>query len=184
MSSSSSWKSKSSHKFGKLLFLCMLIACKCTPLCKNLDCDVKSDPLYFATTRMDGFIVCNVDDIFIFSKNMEDHECLVLDKLEEVKFYAILKKCEFYQTKVEFLGMTFSGIPIWFKPLWIGLPQPLFMTFNVFLDSLTFMYILLHIIPQYSPLLLIQLGRINLNFQELKLILPSNLWRFISWLPH
>jgi hypothetical protein len=43
---------------------------------------------------------------------MEDHEChvcLVLDKLKEAKFYAILKNCEFYQTKVEFLGYIILG---------------------------------------------------------------------------
>ncbi len=77
------------------------------PLCRKLECNVKSEPPYFVATHLDGFMVCNIDDIFIFSKNMEEHEChvcLVLDKLEEVKCYAILKKCEFYQTKVEFLG--------------------------------------------------------------------------------
>ncbi len=32
-------------------FYAMLIACKCTPLCKKLDCDIKSEPPYFATTK-------------------------------------------------------------------------------------------------------------------------------------
>jgi hypothetical protein len=41
MSFSSSWKSKSSHKFGKL-FYAMLITCKCTPFYKKLDCDTKT----------------------------------------------------------------------------------------------------------------------------------------------
>ncbi len=43
----------------------------------------------------------------IFSKNLEKHEwhvSLVLDKLREVGLYAKLEKCEFHQTKVEFLG--------------------------------------------------------------------------------
>jgi hypothetical protein len=91
----------------EFFFNAMLIACKCTPLCKKLDYNVKNEPPYFVATHLHGFMVCNIDDIFIFSKNMEEHEChvcLVLDKLEEVKCYAILKKCEFYQTKVEFLG--------------------------------------------------------------------------------
>jgi hypothetical protein len=30
----------------------MLIACKCMSLCKKLDCDVKSEPPYLATTLM------------------------------------------------------------------------------------------------------------------------------------
>jgi hypothetical protein len=29
----------------------MLIACKCTPFCKKLDYDAKSEPLYLATTQ-------------------------------------------------------------------------------------------------------------------------------------
>jgi hypothetical protein len=42
-----------------------------------------------------------------FSKNLEEHEWhvrLVLDKLREVGLYAKLEKCEFHQTKVEFLS--------------------------------------------------------------------------------
>jgi hypothetical protein len=47
-SSSSSWQSKSSLKFENLL----LIACKCTPLYKKLDCNAKNEPLYLATTLL------------------------------------------------------------------------------------------------------------------------------------
>ncbi len=57
------------------------------------------------------FMICYIDDIFIFSKNMDDHEChvhLVLEKLWEVGFYAILEKCEFCQSKMEFLGSVIS----------------------------------------------------------------------------
>jgi hypothetical protein len=42
----------------------MLITCKCTPLCKKLDCDTKSEPFYLATTqrinllwRFDDFVL-------------------------------------------------------------------------------------------------------------------------------
>jgi len=30
----------------------MLIACKCMPLCKKLDCDAKNEPPYLATTQI------------------------------------------------------------------------------------------------------------------------------------
>ncbi len=32
-------------------FYAMLITCKCTPFCKKLDYDAKSEPPYFATTQ-------------------------------------------------------------------------------------------------------------------------------------
>ncbi len=35
----------------KYYFYTMLIACKCTPLYKTLDCDAKSEPPYLATTH-------------------------------------------------------------------------------------------------------------------------------------
>ncbi len=31
-------------------FYVMFITCKCTPLCKKLDCDTKDEPPYLATT--------------------------------------------------------------------------------------------------------------------------------------
>ncbi len=33
-------------------FCAMFITCKCMPLCKKLDCDVKNEPPYFPTTFM------------------------------------------------------------------------------------------------------------------------------------
>jgi len=44
---------------------------------------------------LDDFVVCYINDIFIFSKNKEDYEHhvgLVLEKLWEVGFYAKLEK--------------------------------------------------------------------------------------------
>ncbi len=81
---------------------------------------------------LDDFMVCYINDIFIFSKNMEDHEhhvrhaCLVLEKLWEVELYAKLEKCEFHQFKVEFLGYVIFGDGIRMDPCkvqnhcWLG----------------------------------------------------------------
>jgi hypothetical protein len=66
---------------------------------------------------LDDFVVCYIDDILIFSKNMVDYEhhvCLVLEKLREV--YAKLEKCEFYQSKVEFLDYIISRDDIFMDP--------------------------------------------------------------------
>jgi hypothetical protein len=57
---------------------------------------------------MDDFVVCFIDDIFILSKNMEDHEChvhLVLEKLQKIELYAKLEKCEFHLN----LNLIFKG---------------------------------------------------------------------------
>jgi hypothetical protein len=68
---------------------------------------------------LDDFVVCYINDIFIFLKNMEDHEChvrLVLEKFWEVELHAKLKKCEFHQSEVEFLSYVISRIGIRMDP--------------------------------------------------------------------
>jgi hypothetical protein len=68
---------------------------------------------------LDDFVVCYINDILIFLKNMADHEChvcLVLEKLQEVSIYAKLKKCGFHQSKVEFLGYIISRDGIHMDP--------------------------------------------------------------------
>jgi hypothetical protein len=60
---------------------------------------------------LDDFVFYYINDIFIFSKNMANHHChvcLILEKLQEIGLYAKLEKCEFHQSKVEFLGYIIS----------------------------------------------------------------------------
>jgi hypothetical protein len=48
---------------------------------------------------LDDFVVCYIDDILIFLKNMEDHEhhvFLVLKFFQKVGLYTKLEKCEFH----------------------------------------------------------------------------------------
>ncbi|KAL0449159.1 UNVERIFIED_CONTAM: putative mitochondrial protein [Sesamum latifolium] len=52
------------------------------------------------------------DDIFVYSRSMEEHEQhlrIVLQILKEKELYAILSKCEFWISKVIFLGHVISG---------------------------------------------------------------------------
>ena len=57
--------------------------------------------------NLDKFIAVYLDDILIFSRNMDEHwEHLrwALDQLREAKLYGRLHKCEFLKDQVEYLG--------------------------------------------------------------------------------
>jgi hypothetical protein len=58
---------------------------------------------------LDRFIVVFIDDILIFSKMMEEHLRLVLEKLRSNQLYAKFSKCEFWVTEVSFLGHVISA---------------------------------------------------------------------------
>jgi len=61
---------------------------------------------------LNDFMVCYIDDILIFSKNIKDYKHdvhLVLEKLQEVELNAKLKKCDFHQFEMEFLGYVIFG---------------------------------------------------------------------------
>ncbi len=60
----------------------------------------------------DDFVVCYINDIFIFSKNMEDNEHhvhLLLEKFRKIELYSKLEKCEFHQFEVELSGYIIFG---------------------------------------------------------------------------
>jgi hypothetical protein len=48
----------------------MLMACKCTPLCKKLDCDAKIEPPYLATTHMQGLGIMGGKFIISIRRNI------------------------------------------------------------------------------------------------------------------
>lgn len=68
---------------------------------------------------LDRFVVCYLDDILIYSKDVEEHEehvKLVLQKLREKGLYAKAEKCAFHQPKVEFLGYIISSEGLMMDP--------------------------------------------------------------------
>ncbi|XP_062114536.1 uncharacterized protein LOC133825638 [Humulus lupulus] len=55
----------------------------------------------------DKFVIVFIDDILIYSKSQEEdatHMELVLQRLQDEKFYAKFSKCKFFLEKVSFLG--------------------------------------------------------------------------------
>ena len=60
---------------------------------------------------LDKFVLVYIDDILVFSKNLEEHEKhlrKVLHLLRENKLLAKANKSEFFQEKINFLGYTIS----------------------------------------------------------------------------
>ncbi|GJY51450.1 putative reverse transcriptase domain-containing protein [Tanacetum coccineum] len=56
---------------------------------------------------LDNFVIVFIDDILIYSKIKKEHEGhlkLVLRLLKEEKLFAKFSKCEFWLSKVKFLG--------------------------------------------------------------------------------
>eukprot|EP00253_Pinus_taeda_P016914 PITA_16914 len=59
------------------------------------------------TTFRTRFVLIFIDDIFIYSRTMEEHKehlKLVMQTLQEHQLYAKFSKCDFYKEEIQYLG--------------------------------------------------------------------------------
>ncbi|GJZ53511.1 putative reverse transcriptase domain-containing protein [Tanacetum coccineum] len=68
---------------------------------------------------LDRFVIVFIDDILIYSKSRKEHEGhlkLILKLLKEEELYAKFSKCEFWLSKVQFLGHVIDNEGIYVDP--------------------------------------------------------------------
>ena len=64
---------------------------------------------------LDQFVILFIDDILVYSKNVDDHAMhlqIVLQTLKDRELYAKFSKCEFWLNEVVFLGHVIFGAGI------------------------------------------------------------------------
>ena len=68
---------------------------------------------------LDQFVIVFIDDILVYSKNVDEHVMhlkIILQTLKDKKLYAKFFKCEFWLNEVVFLGYIIFGAGIFMDP--------------------------------------------------------------------
>jgi hypothetical protein len=74
----------------------------------------------FADMISEGVVVVYLDDILIFTKDLEEHRKItrrVLQRLEENELFLREEKCEFEKTEIEYLGLIISEDHVGMDPV-------------------------------------------------------------------
>jgi len=107
------YKTAFTCKYGHFEYLVMPFGLKNAPaVFQHFMNDVFED-------EIDKFVFCYIDDIIVFSPDLETHFkhlTIVLTKLRKAGLYAKLEKCEFCVSSIDFLGHRISSEGIFMDP--------------------------------------------------------------------